>query len=68
MDLKLEKSIGLYVECVFGELLQGVKSKSEQEIIYSFWRHLPKENYENIILEAGELYASPLSAGRGSVG
>ena len=50
----LEKREILAIECVFGELLQGVKNKSEQEIINSFWKYLPKENYENIILEAGE--------------
>ena len=47
----------LAVECVFGELLQGVKNKSEKEIIKSFWTHLPKENYENIIIQAGEYSA-----------
>ena len=50
----LEKKEILAVECVFGELLQGVKNKYEQEIIYSYWKYLPKENYENIIIEAGE--------------
>ena len=47
----------LAVECIFGELLQGVKSKSEKEIIINFWTYLPKENYENIIIQAGEYFA-----------
>ena len=47
----------LAVECVFGELLQGVKNKSEKESINSFWEYLPKENYENIIIQAGEYSA-----------
>ena len=47
----------LAVECVFGELLQGVKHKSEKEIIINFWMHLPKENYENIVIQAGEYSA-----------
>ena len=47
----------LAVECIFGELLQGVKNKSEKEIIINFWNHLPKENYENIIIQAGEYSA-----------
>jgi predicted nucleic acid-binding protein len=47
----------LAVECVFGELLQGVKNKNEKEIIQSYWKHLPKENHENIIIEAG-IYSS----------
>ena len=44
----------LAVECVFGELLQGVKNKSEKDIIINFWTYLPKENYKNIIIQAGE--------------
>ena len=44
----------LAVECVFGELLQGVKNKSERDIILNFWTHLPKENYEDLIIQAGE--------------
>jgi predicted nucleic acid-binding protein len=47
----------LAVECVFGELLQGVKNKSEKEIILNFWKYLPKEYYKNIIIEAGEYSA-----------
>ena len=43
----------LAVECVFGELLQEVKNKKEKEIIVNFWKHLPKKNYENIVIEAG---------------
>ena len=44
----------LAVECVFGELLQGAKNKSEKEIIKNFLKYLPKENYKNIIIQAGE--------------
>jgi len=50
----LESGQVLAVECVFGELLQGVKNKQEREIILSFWTYLSKENYENIIIQAGE--------------
>jgi predicted nucleic acid-binding protein len=53
----LENGEILTVECIFGELLQGVKEKSEKEIILKFWTHLPKEHYENIIIEAGEYSA-----------
>ena len=53
----LESGEILAVECIFGELLQGVKNKKEKEIILSYWKHLPKENYENIIIEAGEYSA-----------
>jgi len=47
----------LAVECVFGELLQGAKNKSEKEIILNFWKYLPKENYKDIIIQAGEYSA-----------
>jgi predicted nucleic acid-binding protein len=50
----LESGEILAVECIFGELLQGVKDKFEKDIILNFWAHLPKEHYENIIIEAGE--------------
>jgi predicted nucleic acid-binding protein len=53
----LENGEILAVECIFGELLQGVKNKSEREIILNFWTYLPKKNYENIIIEAGEYSA-----------
>ena len=53
----LENREILAVECVFGELLQGVKNKYEKEIIMDFWKYLPKEHYENIIIEAGEYSA-----------
>ena len=53
----LENGEILAVECIFGELLQGVKNKFEREIILNFWAHLPKEHYENVIIEAGEYSA-----------
>ena len=49
----LENREILAVECVFGELLQGVKNDFEKDIILNFWTHSPKEYYENIIIEAG---------------
>jgi len=53
----LENREILAVECIFGELLQGVKNKTEKEIIINFWTYLPKEYYENIIIQAGEYSA-----------
>ena len=53
----LESGEILAVECIFGELLQGVKSRKEKEIIKNFWKYLPKKYYENIIIEAGEYSA-----------
>jgi len=53
----LENGEVLAIECIFGELLQGVKNKNEKEIIRKYWEHLPKRNYENIIIESGEYSA-----------
>ena len=50
----LEKREVLALECIFGELMQGSKSKSEREIIMEFWTYLPKMHLENIFIEAGE--------------
>ncbi|GHV72922.1 hypothetical protein AGMMS49940_02240 [Spirochaetia bacterium] len=39
---------------VFGELLQGVKNKREEEIILDYWKHLPKiDNDTEITISAG---------------
>jgi predicted nucleic acid-binding protein len=53
----LEQKEILAVECVFGELLQGVKNNNEQNIILSYWKHLPKIETIEIIIEAG-LYSN----------
>ena len=37
--------------------MQGVKSEYEKEIIKNYWAYLPKNNYENILIEAG-IYSS----------
>ena len=49
----LEQREILAVECVFGELLQGVKNRNEQNTIVAYWEHLPKIETEEIIIEAG---------------
>jgi predicted nucleic acid-binding protein len=50
----LERKEILAVECVFGELLQGVKNEYEETIILNYWKYLPKKKYANIIIEAGK--------------
>jgi predicted nucleic acid-binding protein len=49
----LENRKILAVECIFGELLQGVKNKYEEEIILNYWKYLPKKRYKDIIVAAG---------------
>ena len=53
----LESGEVLAVDCVFGELLQGAKNIYEVNIILDFWKHLPKEDYGNVIVKAG-VYSS----------
>jgi predicted nucleic acid-binding protein len=49
----LENREILAVECVFGELLQGVKNKYEKEMVLNYYKYLPKNKYDEIIIEAG---------------
>ncbi|MEE9315780.1 MAG: PIN domain-containing protein, partial [bacterium] len=40
-------------ECVFGELLQGARTKRERSILNEYWENLPKVDEHNIWIEAG---------------
>ncbi|PKL15759.1 MAG: pilus assembly protein [Spirochaetae bacterium HGW-Spirochaetae-5] len=50
----LENRKVLAIECIFGELLQGAKSRREIEIISLYWENLPKAIIENGWIEAGK--------------
>lgn len=50
----LEDQKVIAVECIFGELLQGTKSKKEREIIKAYWKNLPKVENTGLWIEAGE--------------
>ena len=39
---------------VFGELLQGVKTENELNIIEEYWSHLPKIIEMNLLIRAGK--------------
>ena len=43
----------LALECIFGELLQGVKTTEEKKIIVSYWNNLPKYNPYELFIKAG---------------
>lgn len=43
------------VECIFGELLQGVYSSDEAAIICSYWLNLPRNPENGIWIAAGEI-------------
>ena len=49
----LETNKILAVECIFAELLQGVRNKREKNIILSYWQHLPKIDGSGLFIEAG---------------
>ncbi len=57
MKLMLEKKEILGLECIFAELLQGAKDDKEIEIIYSYWKNIPKVNEANMWMQAG-IYAA----------
>ena len=43
------------VSAVFGELLQGVKNRREQNLLNILWESLPKIDEEDLFIRAGEL-------------
>ena len=43
------------VECVFGELLQGARNRSEREFIVKYWEALPKIDEAGLWIRAGRL-------------
>jgi predicted nucleic acid-binding protein len=47
----------LGLECVFGEVLQGVKGKQERRMVLDCWEALPKFDDVGLWLEAGEYSA-----------
>ncbi len=49
----LETNNLLALECIFAELLQGVRNKRERNIILSYWQHLPKIDGSGLFIEAG---------------
>ena len=47
----------LACEPVFAELLQGVKTRREKEIIEQYWKFLPKAEIDDCWIKAGNLSA-----------
>ncbi|GHV37607.1 hypothetical protein AGMMS49546_05920 [Spirochaetia bacterium] len=45
------------VEVVFGELLQGVKNRREENIILDYWKHLPKIDKDTEIIISAGIYS-----------
>ncbi len=53
MQELLERKCIIAVECIFGELLQGVKTEREKDIILEYWEYLPKADEYNAWIDAG---------------
>ena len=53
MQKLLEKNCIVAAECIFGELLQGVKTNRERDIILGYWEHLPKTDESDVWIDAG---------------
>ena len=53
MQVLLEKNNAIALGCIFGELLQGVKSERERKIILSYWQYLPKIEDACLWIDAG---------------
>ena len=53
----LESQSIIAVECVFGELLQGVKDSREKSVVLGYWDNLPKRDETGIWIEAGQMSA-----------
>ena len=50
---EIERQNALAVECVFGELLQGVQNSRESAIISDYWNNLPRIDESGLWIEAG---------------
>jgi hypothetical protein len=50
----LENRQAVTIECVFAELMQGVKSPRERRLILEMWHSLPKVDETGLLLQAGE--------------
>jgi len=51
----LKKNEVYTVSAVFGELFQGIRNKSESEILQTLWESLPKGEEKNLFIKAGQL-------------
>ena len=49
----LEENQVYALECIFAELMQGTLNSRERDIIYEYWKNLPKAEVKNVFLKAG---------------
>ena len=41
------------LECIFAELMQGALNSRERNVIYEYWKNLPKSDVKNVFIKAG---------------
>ena len=61
----LESQSIIAAECVFGELLQGVKDSRERTVVLGYWDNLPKRAEAGIWIEAGLVSAEHKGVSKG---
>ncbi len=57
LKVQIEEQQVIGLECIFGELLQGVRNKTEKKRILDYWNALPKKSEAGLWIEAGILSA-----------
>ncbi len=53
LGLLLEERQVIALECIFGELLQGAKTRRERNVITDYWNNLPKIEERGLWVKAG---------------
>jgi predicted nucleic acid-binding protein len=53
----IERGNLIAMECIFGELLQGARTKREKNVIQDYWKYIPKRDENGIWIEAGSFSA-----------
>ena len=49
----LEENQVYALECIFAELMQGALNSRERDVIYDYWKNLPKSDVKNMFIKAG---------------
>jgi predicted nucleic acid-binding protein len=53
LGLLLEERQVIALECIFGELLQGAKTRRERKVVTDYWNNLPKIEEQGLWVKAG---------------
>jgi hypothetical protein len=58
LSLLVDRGEVIALDCVFGELLQGIKTRKDKEETIYYWNKLPKLRYRDIFFKAGLFHTS----------